>query len=452
MKNIRKRLLVWGAVILTIGVGLGTFVNTSTQLCYDNSTTIGVPESQCVALVELYEATDGENWNDNTNWLNFEVPVGMWHGVTVEDASVVKILLNYNNLTGSIPETIEDLTDLQYLYLRSNDLSGSIPETIGNLANLIVLSLELNELSGPIPETIGNLANLIVLSLESNELSGLIPESIGDLTDLQELKLFGNDLTGSIPDTIGNLSNLQSLYLYNNKLSGTIPESLGGLDNLQKVFLLRNKINGDLSMQMIPNYSGELDQFYAVNANCMNELSSDISSALQLQPNLDFYFNIQGSEDYCNNFSGNTLPDLTGDGIVCTNDLLVFLGMYGSLNPLGDFDGDGKVAVFDLLYMFNNLYSAPCGEGPEMTELPPIIEKTVKSPVFSPKGNLLDPKISKILKTNISRKNIEQIIKMEKKLRQEQIEKDVQEHMNLRKSEVRSPVKKTASKKTSTVK
>ena len=39
------------------------------------------------ALVALYNATDGENWANNENWLS-EEPLDDWHGVTVSDGRV----------------------------------------------------------------------------------------------------------------------------------------------------------------------------------------------------------------------------------------------------------------------------------------------------------------------------------------------------------------------------
>ena len=41
----------------------------------------GTPESDRAALVALYEATDGENWTNNTNWLS-DRPIGEWYGVS----------------------------------------------------------------------------------------------------------------------------------------------------------------------------------------------------------------------------------------------------------------------------------------------------------------------------------------------------------------------------------
>ena len=38
------------------------------------------------ALVALYAATDGENWDDNSNWLS-DAPLGDWYGVTTRDCN-----------------------------------------------------------------------------------------------------------------------------------------------------------------------------------------------------------------------------------------------------------------------------------------------------------------------------------------------------------------------------
>jgi Leucine-rich repeat (LRR) protein len=65
------------------------------------------------------------------------------------------------------------------LYL--NQLTGSIPPEIGNLTNLTWLDLGNNGLTGSIPPEIGNLTNLTHLNLRYNQLNEKIPESICDL-------------------------------------------------------------------------------------------------------------------------------------------------------------------------------------------------------------------------------------------------------------------------------
>jgi len=111
-------------------------------------------------------------------------------------------------LSGHIPESIGEVSELTSLILPLNDLNGRIPRAIGNLKKLKVLSLEWNELSGKIPKRIGDLVRLEKLELQSNQFTGIIPESIGNLVDLTLLNLRDNQLMGEIPETICNLEKL----------------------------------------------------------------------------------------------------------------------------------------------------------------------------------------------------------------------------------------------------
>ena len=50
------------------------------------------------ALVAFYNATDGDNWTNNTNWLG-ENAIGTWHGVTTNsDGRVTELKLDLNGL------------------------------------------------------------------------------------------------------------------------------------------------------------------------------------------------------------------------------------------------------------------------------------------------------------------------------------------------------------------
>ncbi|KAL6628820.1 L domain-like protein [Neocallimastix californiae] len=107
--------------------------------------------------------------------------------------------LNYNNLSGHIPSSIGNLTNLKFLYLNNNKLNGTIPSTIGNLKNLEILILSDNKLEGEIPYSIGKLSKLEYLVLSNNKLNGYLPFSISELTKLDYLDLSNNEnLAGKI--------------------------------------------------------------------------------------------------------------------------------------------------------------------------------------------------------------------------------------------------------------
>jgi Leucine-rich repeat (LRR) protein len=278
------------------------------QAATDCATVTEIPSTECKALVALYNSTGGDNWTRNSGWLETNAPCG-WYGVTCNGGRVSKIRL-YNNqlggtiptelgnlsdltlldlstswnspvkLTGTIPTELGNLSNLTRLYLNNNELTGTIPTELGNLSNLTELSLWSNELTGTIPTELGNLSNLTELSLWSNELTGTIPTELGNLSNLTSLDLSWNSLTGTIPTELGNLSNLTRLYLYNNSLTGTIPTELGNLSNLTYLCLDRNELTGTIPTEL-GNLSN-LTRLYLYN----NELTGTIPTELGNLSNL----------------------------------------------------------------------------------------------------------------------------------------------------------------------
>lgn len=143
---------------------------------------------------------------------------------TNEKGEVTELFLYSNELSGSIPPEIGQLTALRRLNLSGNELSDSIPPQIGQLEELTELSLHTNNLSGSIPPEIGQLTNLTCLALSVNELSGSIPPEIGQMKALKRIYLFNNKLSGSIPSELGELSSLMFLRISDNKeLGGELP-------------------------------------------------------------------------------------------------------------------------------------------------------------------------------------------------------------------------------------
>ncbi len=159
----------------------------------------GSVETDRAALEALYEATDGANWANNTNWKS-SAPLEEWHGVTMGLGRVWGLDLYNNGLAGSLPPALGNLTTLTWLNLNGNSLTGAIPSALGSLVNLNQLSLAWNDLTGPIPGELGNLINLRGLDLRENNLTGPIPAQLGKLVNLQLLWLADNwGLTGPLP-------------------------------------------------------------------------------------------------------------------------------------------------------------------------------------------------------------------------------------------------------------
>jgi len=206
----------------------------------NSKSVFAVSVEDSLALVALYDSTNGDNWTNHTNWKTDSVST--WYGVTVDTGRVISLSLNINNLSGTIPSSIGNLSSLRTLNFASNQITGSIPPEIGNLDNLERLILNDNQITGSIPPEIGDLSNLEHLFLNINQITGPIPPEIGNLSNLLSLYLYDNQITGSVPTEIGNLSNLLMLYLYNNQLTGTIPSEIGNLSNLRDLYLYDNEL------------------------------------------------------------------------------------------------------------------------------------------------------------------------------------------------------------------
>ena len=292
-------------------------------------------------LIKFYYATNGDQWENNTNWCS-DKPVGEWYGVETHydglvykmrfvyndpanfngnnlsghlipelgDLSELSFLeiqfsqlsgnipeelgklkhlyhlnLSYNQLSGEIPTSISQMTRLQYLELHKNQLSGEIPNSIWQMPSLKRIELQYNQLSGELPQNINDLKTLDYLDLSYNQFTGEIPETICLLSDLFRLELSNNQLTGTLPENIGNLKKLEILKLANNQLSGTIPASIKQCSELTNIDLSNNQLHGDI---MLDFFLQHCDAIHLNNNYFTGSIPAELASWLDK----NFVFNI----------------------------------------------------------------------------------------------------------------------------------------------------------------
>ena len=243
--------------------------------------------NQTDALEALYQSTDGPNWTHRDGWLGTNSPCE-WYGVSCSQGQIVGLNLGSNQLSGTIPSQLGNLTALESLDLARNQLNGIIASELGNLSQLRHLFLDDNQLSGSIPPQLGSLTALQELNLGSNQLSGSIPPELGNLSQLRMLYLYGNQLSGNIPPQLGNLTGLWYLALNDNQLSGGIPAQLGNLSELWSLELPNNQLSGG-----IPPELGSLNQLGTLALE-NNRLSGSIPPQIGNMTNL-LCLNIRGN-------------------------------------------------------------------------------------------------------------------------------------------------------------
>jgi Leucine rich repeat len=189
-------------------------------------------------------------WTGSTWGVDAPLDECSWQGVDCSYGRVTGLAWASLGLTGTVPEEVGLLTDLQVLDVSNNTmLSGFIPTHVGKLVNLQSLQLAGNRLSGPIPTQLGHLTYLESLQLGRNQLTGTIPSELALLSNsLNGLQLSKNALRGTIPSELGRATPLTILSLAQNQLDGTIPAELASLTRLESLRLSQNKFWGDFPL------------------------------------------------------------------------------------------------------------------------------------------------------------------------------------------------------------
>ena len=236
--------------------------------------------ADCNTLLDLKDDLTGTR-SGSLNW-SADTATDSWDGITVAKTPprVTRLELARKGLTGTIPEELANLTNLEKLALWENQLTGPIPAALGHLTMLNTLWLSNNRLSGAIPSQWGAptgpspLTALRELRLASNRLSGAIPPTLGSLQELRYLSLGENQLSGSIPKELGNLTNLAELVLDSNQLSGAIPSELGNLTRLTSLGLQYNQLTG-----LVPPELGNLTRMWSLTFHS-NQLTGPIPPEL----------------------------------------------------------------------------------------------------------------------------------------------------------------------------
>ncbi|KAL5567836.1 hypothetical protein UlMin_024411 [Ulmus minor] len=255
------------------------------------------------------------------------------------------IVLDNNQLYGSVPESIGQLSTLELLSLSSNSFRGVLTEAhFANLSRLNYLDLSYNHLSLNFSSNwIPPFDQLVNLVLSSCNVGPTFPKWIQTLRNLTDLEIAEANISDSIPDGLWNLSSsLRYFNLSYNHFHGMLP-NLSSHTHFVFIDLSYNKLSGPLP-QFPPNtilfvsdnsFSGSISSLCATRLSKLlvldlsnNNLSGELPNCWMQLDNLKF-LNLAS-----NHFSGK-LPASLGN--LSNTDLILDLennSFSGSILPI----------------------------------------------------------------------------------------------------------------------
>jgi Leucine-rich repeat (LRR) protein len=240
-----------------------------------------IAESELVALEDLYDSCTGSHWRwssdlpSSTIW-TFPTDVSVpcsdgWQGlgctfIGSNESNTCNItvldLMSYE-LAGSLPSSINGLTNLVNLNVSVNRINSTIPQSLSLMTSLQIVSLSDNTLAGPLPDFDG-LVNLQSFNADTNNITSSIPASLCSASLLQQFSIQENNVTGSLPECLYDLSQLVELIIRDNKISGSLSANIGSLLSVEMIDLGINEFSGS-----IPSQLGTLSvlSYFAVDDN-----------------------------------------------------------------------------------------------------------------------------------------------------------------------------------------
>ena len=107
---------VWPLLLLGTAAWPDHPTDTDTMTVVPDGCLTGQQDVEREALMQLYRATNGPAWTHNDGWAMSAPVCEDWYGVSCDgDGSVIGLSLTENNLKGSLPTALANLTKLEYM-------------------------------------------------------------------------------------------------------------------------------------------------------------------------------------------------------------------------------------------------------------------------------------------------------------------------------------------------
>lgn len=186
------------------------------------------------------------NVPDSLGWSDPD-PCKWNHVVCSDEKRVTRIQIGRQNLQGTLPSNLQNLTQLERLELQYNNISGHLP-SLNGLSSLQVILLSDNKFTSVPSDFFAGLSSLQSVEIDNNPFSNwVIPESIQNASGLQNFSANSANISGSIPSFFGPdaFPALTILRLAFNDLEGELPASFSG-SQVQSLWLNGQKLSGSI--------------------------------------------------------------------------------------------------------------------------------------------------------------------------------------------------------------
>ncbi|KAG8478114.1 hypothetical protein CXB51_027871 [Gossypium anomalum] len=209
-------------------------------------TTASDDAAAMLALKKTLRPPESLGWTDPD-------PCKWKHVFCSEDKRVTRIQIGHQNLQGTLPSDIQNLTELERLEVQWNNISGPVP-SLNGLSSLQVLMLSNNHFTSCPTGFFSGLSSLQSVEMDNNPFSAWeIPQSLQNASALQNFSANSANITGKIPDIFGSdaFPGLTILHLAFNSLEGELPSSFSG-SSIQSLWvngqLSNSKLNGTVAV------------------------------------------------------------------------------------------------------------------------------------------------------------------------------------------------------------
>ncbi|XP_065008962.1 LRR receptor-like serine/threonine-protein kinase GSO1 [Musa acuminata AAA Group] len=205
-------------VVGSIPETIGSMVHLETLNLFDNSVAGQLPET--MGRLRRLKSLDIAD-----NKLSGQLPTAMG-----DLCNLTLLDLSYNNIAGDLTDLLRGLStcsrgsSLLSLFMKDNNLSGIIPSSMGQLSQLEYLFLSSNSLVGNITEAhFSNLTKLFEFTIVSNSLNVILPNDWLPPFSVFFIDMSSCHIGAKFPDWIQTQQELHSLYLSGVGLSGSLP-------------------------------------------------------------------------------------------------------------------------------------------------------------------------------------------------------------------------------------